>query len=158
MPRVYMYMCMLSRVILLCSLKLIKVTWLNYVEITVGSLHFRHHTCTCICTVIAVHDIRSVILVHFTIPSSAVYNQFKQTEKEKSLFSLKGSKNADKRMTLYTFLLSHMADEHRFQLTARLCQVKGRQHHSYVHVRLPAFCAFSGYPWWDSGWSDPIGR
>ena len=57
----------------------------------------------------------------------AVYNQFRQTEKEKTLFSLKGSKNSDKRMTLYMFLLSHMADEHRFQLTAKLCQVKGRQ-------------------------------
>ena len=58
-------------------------------------------------------------------PSSEVYNQFKQTEKEKVLFSLKGSKNADKRMAIYTFLLSHMADEHRFQLTAKLCQVRG---------------------------------
>ena len=58
---------------------------------------------------------------------SVVYNQFKQTEKEKALFSLKGSKNADKRMAIYTFLLSHMADEHRFQLTAKLCQVRGSQ-------------------------------
>ena len=58
-------------------------------------------------------------------PNFAVYNQFKQTEKEKELFSLKGSKNSGKRMTLYTFLLNHMADEHRFQLTAKLCQVKG---------------------------------
>ena len=40
-------------------------------------------------------------------------------------------------MTLYTFLLSHMADEHRFQLTARLCQVQGRQHHLYVYVYQP---------------------
>lgn len=55
---------------------------------------------------------------------TVVYNQFKQTGKEKELFSLKGSKNASKRMALYTFLLNHMADEHRFQLTAKLCQVR----------------------------------
>jgi len=42
-----------------------------------------------------------------------VYNRFKQSEREKRLFSLKGQKNASKRMTIYTFLLSHMADEHR---------------------------------------------
>ena len=66
-----------------------------------------------------------VLSIHKPLSLSAVYNQFKQTEKEKTLFSLKGSKNADKRMTIYTFLLSHMADEHRFQLTAKLCQVRG---------------------------------
>ena len=66
-------------------------------------------------------------VLNLSLPSLLpVYNQFKQTEKEKTLFSLKGIKNSEKRMTIYTFLLSHMADEHRFQLTAKLCQVKGR--------------------------------
>ena len=64
-----------------------------------------------------------ITVIPYNFRTTAVYNQFKQTEKEKTLFSLKGIKNADKRMTLYTFLLSHMADEHRFQLTAKLCQV-----------------------------------
>lgn len=50
-----------------------------------------------------------------------VYNQFKQSEKERVLFSLAGSDNANQRYELYIFLLSHMADEHRFQLTAKLC-------------------------------------
>ena len=38
------------------------------------------------------------------------------------MFSLAGNSNADKRKHLYTFLLSNMTDEHRFQLTAKLCQ------------------------------------
>jgi len=50
---------------------------------------------------------------HRGILSIQVYNRFKQSEREKRLFSLKGQKNASKRMTIYTFLLSHMADEHR---------------------------------------------
>ena len=66
------------------------------------------------------------LFLSLSLPPSLVYNQFKQTEKEKALFSLKGSMNAEKRMAIYTFLLSHMADEHRFQLTAKLCQVRGR--------------------------------
>ena len=45
--------------------------------------------------------------------SSPVYNRFKQSDRERTLFSLKGQKNVTKRMTIYTFLLSHMADEHR---------------------------------------------
>ena len=56
-------------------------------------------------------------------PLPTVYNHFKQTDQEKKLFSLKGKKNNKKRMTIYTFLLSHMSDQHRFQLTAKLCQV-----------------------------------
>jgi condensin-2 complex subunit D3 len=51
-----------------------------------------------------------------------VYNRFRQTERERELFSLKGSKHRDQRMKLYSFLLSHMTDPHRFQLTAKLCQ------------------------------------
>lgn len=51
-----------------------------------------------------------------------VYNRFKQSSREKRLFSLQGRKNAEKRMTIYRFLLSNMTDEQRFQLTAKLCQ------------------------------------
>ncbi len=51
-----------------------------------------------------------------------VYNRFRQSDRERKLFSLKGAKDAGKRMAIYTFLLSHMADEHRFQLAAKLCQ------------------------------------
>ena len=51
-----------------------------------------------------------------------VYNRFKQTEREKQLFSLKGSDCRSQRMAIYSFLLSHMTDAHRFQLTAKLCQ------------------------------------
>ncbi len=58
-----------------------------------------------------------------TLPLPAVYNQFKQTKREKHLFSLKGKKKADSRMTIYTFLLSNMTDQQRFQLTAKLSQV-----------------------------------
>ena len=53
-----------------------------------------------------------------------VYNHFKLTDREKALFSLKGKKNTAKRHTIYTFLLSNMTDEQRFQLTAKLCQVR----------------------------------
>ena len=52
----------------------------------------------------------------------AVYNKFKQTEREKKLFSLTGGKCREQRMRLYTFLLSHMMDAQRFQLMAKLCQ------------------------------------
>ncbi len=51
-----------------------------------------------------------------------VFNRFRQSDRERRLFSLKGTKDAGKRMTIYTFLLSHMSDEHRFQLAAKLCQ------------------------------------
>ncbi|KAL5479868.1 hypothetical protein EMCRGX_G023460 [Ephydatia muelleri] len=51
-----------------------------------------------------------------------VYNRFRQTEREKTLFCLKGARCAVKRMEIYTFLLNHMTDEQRFKLTAKLCQ------------------------------------
>ena len=54
-----------------------------------------------------------------------MYNRFRQTDRERELFSLKGSKHRDQRMRLYSFLLSHMTDPHRFQLTAKLCQEVG---------------------------------
>ncbi|XP_077978206.1 condensin-2 complex subunit D3-L-like [Glandiceps talaboti] len=52
----------------------------------------------------------------------SVFNKFSQSEREKKLFSLKGKGNAAKRMVIYRFLLDQMSDEHRFQLTAKLCQ------------------------------------
>ncbi|XP_033638776.1 condensin-2 complex subunit D3-like [Asterias rubens] len=67
------------------------------------------------------HFIESVF--HFNAyDKHNVYNQFSQTEREKKLFSLKGAPNADKRRTIYRFMLQHMNDEHRFKLTAKLSQ------------------------------------
>ncbi|XP_027044721.1 condensin-2 complex subunit D3-like [Pocillopora damicornis] len=51
-----------------------------------------------------------------------VYNKFPQTDTEKKLFSLKGYQNSGKRYTIYQFMLSHMSDEGRFNLTGKLCQ------------------------------------
>nr|XP_058971616.1 condensin-2 complex subunit D3-L-like [Pocillopora verrucosa] len=51
-----------------------------------------------------------------------VYNKFPQTDMEKKLFSLKGYQNSGKRYTIYQFMLSHMSDEGRFNLTGKLCQ------------------------------------
>jgi condensin-2 complex subunit D3 len=51
-----------------------------------------------------------------------VFNRFKQTEREREMFSLKGGACAGKRMRLYQFFLENMSDEHRFQLAAKLCQ------------------------------------
>ena len=50
------------------------------------------------------------------------FNQFSQSDKEREMFSLAGDENANKRRSLYSFLLTHLIDEHRFQLTAKLCQ------------------------------------
>ena len=79
------------------------------------------YTYTCVCVCVCVWHQLTVALYLYTF---AVYNRFKQGDREKRLFSLKGTKNSNKRMVIYTFLLSHMADEHRFQLTAKLCQVQ----------------------------------
>ena len=51
-----------------------------------------------------------------------VFNKFKQTDRERKLFSMKGSDYRDERMRLYVFLLSNMTDVHRFQLISKLCQ------------------------------------
>ncbi|XP_041098371.1 condensin-2 complex subunit D3 [Polyodon spathula] len=50
------------------------------------------------------------------------YNKFPQTEREKNLFSLKGSKNKEKRMKIYKFLLDHFTDEQRFNITTKISQ------------------------------------
>ncbi|GCC23251.1 hypothetical protein chiPu_0001645 [Chiloscyllium punctatum] len=50
------------------------------------------------------------------------YNKFPQTEREKKLFSLKGDKNREKRMTVYKFLLEHFTDEQRFSITNKIAQ------------------------------------
>ncbi|KAJ8050994.1 Condensin-2 complex subunit D3 [Holothuria leucospilota] len=52
----------------------------------------------------------------------STYNKFTQTDRERALFSLKGEVHSAQRMKLYTFMLQHMEDEHRFHLTAKLCQ------------------------------------
>lgn len=54
-----------------------------------------------------------------------VFNQFPQSDRERELFSLAGPDNTTHRMTIYQFLLSHMTDEHRFQLTTKLCHEVG---------------------------------
>ncbi|KAM7435860.1 Condensin-2 complex subunit D3 [Porites harrisoni] len=51
-----------------------------------------------------------------------VYNKFAQTDREKKLFSLKGDHNSSKRFIIYQFMLTHMSDEDRFNLTGKLCQ------------------------------------
>ncbi|XP_065903031.1 condensin-2 complex subunit D3-L-like isoform X3 [Dysidea avara] len=51
-----------------------------------------------------------------------VYNKFKEPSRIRELFSLKGSMNVDKRRELYQFMLKHMTDEQKFQLSAKLCQ------------------------------------
>uniref|UniRef100_UPI00398E4DCE condensin-2 complex subunit D3 n=1 Tax=Pristiophorus japonicus TaxID=55135 RepID=UPI00398E4DCE len=48
------------------------------------------------------------------------YNKFSQTDREKKLFSLKGNKNKEKRMTIYKFLLEHFTDEQRFNITNKI--------------------------------------
>uniref|UniRef100_H3B6P6 Condensin complex subunit 1 C-terminal domain-containing protein n=1 Tax=Latimeria chalumnae TaxID=7897 RepID=H3B6P6_LATCH len=50
------------------------------------------------------------------------YNKFPQSEREKSLFSLKGNKNKEKRMKIYKFLLEHFTDEQRFNITTKISQ------------------------------------
>ncbi len=53
-----------------------------------------------------------------------VYNKFKVAEGDEELFSLKGKKEAEKRMKIYKFLLSHLSDQHRFHLQGKLCQAR----------------------------------
>ncbi|KAJ6656043.1 hypothetical protein lerEdw1_004449 [Lerista edwardsae] len=48
------------------------------------------------------------------------YNRFPQSEREKSLFSLKGKTNKEKRVHIYKFLLEHFTDEQRFNITSKI--------------------------------------
>ncbi|NWS73086.1 CNDD3 protein, partial [Crotophaga sulcirostris] len=48
------------------------------------------------------------------------YNRFPQSTRAKSLFSLKGKDNKEKRMRIYTFLLDHFTDEQRFNITTKI--------------------------------------
>ena len=68
-------------------------------------------------------------------------HRFKQTEREKQLFSLKGSDCCSQRMAIYSFLLSHMTDAHRFQLTAKLCQEV--QEHTNMYMYMFTQCGSS---------------
>ncbi|XP_028666256.1 condensin-2 complex subunit D3 [Erpetoichthys calabaricus] len=49
------------------------------------------------------------------------YNKFKQTQREKTMFSLQGAKNKERRMKIYKFLLEHFTDEQRFSITSKIC-------------------------------------
>ncbi|XP_055997299.1 condensin-2 complex subunit D3-like isoform X2 [Ostrea edulis] len=51
----------------------------------------------------------------------SAYNKFTQNEREKKIFSLRGSAKERDRLKLYTFMLEHMTDEQRFQMTAKIC-------------------------------------
>ncbi|GFR84018.1 condensin-2 complex subunit D3-like, partial [Elysia marginata] len=48
------------------------------------------------------------------------YNKFKQTDREKSMFTLEGKAHASQRMQMYTFMLENMTDEQRFKVAAKL--------------------------------------
>ncbi|NXJ10790.1 CNDD3 protein, partial [Odontophorus gujanensis] len=48
------------------------------------------------------------------------YNRFPQSERAKSLFSLRGKDNKEKRMLIYRFLLDHFTDEQRFSITTKI--------------------------------------
>ncbi|XP_008945131.1 PREDICTED: condensin-2 complex subunit D3, partial [Merops nubicus] len=48
------------------------------------------------------------------------YNRFPQSVRAKSLFSLKGKDNKEKRMHIYKFLLEHFTDEQRFSITTKI--------------------------------------
>ncbi|XP_063799859.1 condensin-2 complex subunit D3 [Pseudophryne corroboree] len=62
-------------------------------------------------------------IFHFTsYEKHEKYNKFSQTERERKLFSLKGSENKEKRMKIYKFLLDHFTDEQRFSLTTKISQ------------------------------------
>ncbi|KAL5479917.1 hypothetical protein EMCRGX_G023519 [Ephydatia muelleri] len=88
----------------------------KFAEFCLGHLLFTRHP-----TMFYQHFVECVF--HFNnYEKHRVYNRFRQTEREKTLFCLKGAKCAVKRMEIYTFLLNHMTDEQRFQLTAKLCQ------------------------------------
>ncbi|KAJ8398975.1 hypothetical protein AAFF_G00416420 [Aldrovandia affinis] len=50
------------------------------------------------------------------------YNKFPQTASEKTNFTLRGSKNKERRMTIYRFLLEHFTDEQRFNITNKISQ------------------------------------
>ncbi|XP_067654633.1 condensin-2 complex subunit D3-L-like isoform X2 [Haliotis asinina] len=62
-------------------------------------------------------------IFHFnSYQDHSVYNKFTQSDREKQMFSLSGKQNAEKRLKLYLFMLEHMSDDHRFQLSAKICQ------------------------------------
>ncbi|NXC43757.1 CNDD3 protein, partial [Penelope pileata] len=48
------------------------------------------------------------------------YNRFPQSQRAKSLFSLRGKDNKEKRMHIYKFLLDHFTDEQRFSITTKI--------------------------------------
>ncbi|XP_033751450.1 LOW QUALITY PROTEIN: condensin-2 complex subunit D3-like [Pecten maximus] len=50
------------------------------------------------------------------------YNKFHQSDRDKVKFSLAGKDNFSKRQKLYLFMLEHMTDHHRFQLTDKIVQ------------------------------------
>ncbi|XP_034021265.1 condensin-2 complex subunit D3-like [Thalassophryne amazonica] len=50
------------------------------------------------------------------------YNRFRQSERERALFSLKGAQHREKRFRIYRFLLEHFTDAQRFNVTNKINQ------------------------------------
>ncbi|KAF0289601.1 Condensin-2 complex subunit D3 [Amphibalanus amphitrite] len=50
------------------------------------------------------------------------YNKLAQTAREREVFSLKGPEQRPRRMLVYKFMLEHMPDDQRFQMSHKLCQ------------------------------------
>ena len=50
------------------------------------------------------------------------YNKLPQTPREREVFSLKGPELRSRRMHIYKFMLEHMPDDQRFQMSHKLCQ------------------------------------
>ncbi|XP_078481505.1 condensin-2 complex subunit D3-L isoform X2 [Ciona intestinalis] len=61
-------------------------------------------------------------LFYFNDYNGHSVHRFKKSEREKRLFNLSGTSGLEKRMEIYEFLLENMIDEHRINLTMKLCE------------------------------------
>ncbi|KAM4603913.1 condensin-2 complex subunit D3 [Polymixia lowei] len=62
-------------------------------------------------------------IFHFNSYSKhKTYNRFPQTDRERVQFSLKGPHNREKRFRIYRFLLEHVTDAQRFNITNKINQ------------------------------------
>nr|XP_002122760.1 condensin-2 complex subunit D3 isoform X2 [Ciona intestinalis] len=61
-------------------------------------------------------------LFYFNDYNGHSVHRFKKSEREKKLFNLSGTPGLEKRMEIYEFLLENMIDEHRINLTMKLCE------------------------------------
>ncbi|KAL8602928.1 hypothetical protein ACOMHN_057238 [Nucella lapillus] len=72
-------------------------------------------------TIMSQHLLESIFVFN-DYDKHNVFNKYAQTDRERELFSLKGKENHSQRFQLYRFMLEHMKDEHRFQLTSKISQ------------------------------------